>query len=971
MSLSILVTNQQPATDDDVPPAMKELFRSYTRASDGEHYRLFCHQAEVMRHVGKDMNVFLVAGTASGKTLAIAVPLFHKLRTGRIRRILLMYPTVALMDDQRRVMEGLAEIAGLQVGQIQGGMRRSELVAALNKPVILATPDAIYWFFRKNIKYSGLLIYGLALVDEFVLDESHVFSGLMLRNLAHLKRRVQLLAERLNRYPRWHVLTATPTRELRSLADGIEVQGCSKCGDVRVTFLEPVTAHAERQARLIDAVDEAVAQGARKVLLVLNSADLAHRIFATERGRCQPELPIQVKYHFGRVSWGALRTWLERCGALADARAELELWLRCHEQFVLGDVPDNHRVAVPAEDLTAPIARVLEEQRWSLARLIHAAMRDANHDAVQTIARGLLGKGVLTRLVWEAVRPVLRLDSADATAAALDAWLTKIQDGVEHALAGTADHLTVTSPSFPEITEMLHSAGMSPALAEAVTKRLSSCIALPQETVASLAQPPKDLARRLISLSWLEWWSKGKAWREQLVGPLQEALEEGDLDVETRHIATWRMTDLPVILYTGKMAKSERSGLIQAFATLPEAILISTSAVELGVDFAADTLVTEQCDGAGFLQRLGRVGRRTGMQGRVTVLVRDGDTYVRLSQHYLPVMDRKAFSAFIADPQDGVFPSRVHVRESALLDATHYLVNTQLGEIGESLNESMFGDGHATRLAQQIRASQLPFAYGLRSTLPEITLRGGASGDPFYILRKVPNERLYQSDKPFEIAQADMSYTEFLWRKAYWREIAVEVSRTLESSRTIIWLQDGVWRLRMGYGIAADYLRLFSPAPVSKGRCLAALLTALKPQIVADLPGLLSDVRRHARKPVPQLLLRIGEALPLFFEPHNRFILGQGDIHLARVDEEGISHPVEDRLGNSLVVPDMTWLLFFGFRGEQVEMMLRAVSGLQLEEVVYSWQAHAVPDRFGPILLDRVVGACFDVYRRLVDYVGR
>ena len=63
-----------------------------------------------------------------------------------------MYPTIALMEDQRRVMDSLAQITGLEIGQLQGGFSRSELMAVLNKPVILATPDEVYWFFRKNVK---------------------------------------------------------------------------------------------------------------------------------------------------------------------------------------------------------------------------------------------------------------------------------------------------------------------------------------------------------------------------------------------------------------------------------------------------------------------------------------------------------------------------------------------------------------------------------------------------------------------------------------------------------------------------------------------------------------------------------------------------------------------------------------------------------------------------------------------------
>ncbi|MGB9880987.1 MAG: DEAD/DEAH box helicase, partial [Anaerolineae bacterium] len=284
MTVSITVTNTQPNITSDVPEPLLRLFQNYTRAEYKEKFLPFEHQANVFNAIEQNQEVFLVAGTASGKTLGVAVPLFYKLASGQIHKILFMYPTIALMEDQRRVMDGLAQITGLEIGQLQGGMSRIELMTALNKPVILATPDEIYWFFRKNIKYSGLLIYGLALVDEFVLDEAHLFNGLILRNLAHLKERIGLLAARLGRRPRWHVLTATPTPELRALTKGVEVRGRSRCGDVEVSFLEPVKGYDERQHKLVGAVESALVAGAQKVLLVFNSADLAHRVFESIKG---------------------------------------------------------------------------------------------------------------------------------------------------------------------------------------------------------------------------------------------------------------------------------------------------------------------------------------------------------------------------------------------------------------------------------------------------------------------------------------------------------------------------------------------------------------------------------------------------------------------------------------------------------------------------------------------------------------
>lgn len=966
MALSILVTNQPPASDATAPQLMLELFQKVV----GQGTAPFRHQAETFRRVAEDQEVSLVAGTAAGKTLAIAVPLFQKLREGRIRRVLLMYPTIALMEDQRRVMDALAEITGLEVGQLQGGMSRTELMAALNKPVILATPDEVYWFFRKNVKYGGLLIYGLALVDEFVLDEAHLFNGLMWRNLTHLKERIRLLAAKLGRHPRWHVLTATPTPELRNLTDGTEVRGRSTCEDVEIIFLEPATGYDERRNKLVSAVESALADGAQKVLLIFNSADLAHRVFESIKGGSPPGLPRDLKWRFGRVRWGELKAWMEQVGIEWKTQVEIERRLRREESFRLKDLSDGTRVALPTETLAAHVARLLEGQSWGLKRLVYQAAREEGRDLSEVVEGRLKGKKRLARLLWQVLSPGRKSgSSAEEVVQTLDARIGQLQTALERAWTAQEETVPVTAPAFPEITAALQEAGMSPKLAESITEYLKHTIDVPEEAAIALKTSPQELARRPVAFSWLEWWVRSEPRRETLVRRLQEALERGELAVETRHIATWMETGIPVVIYTGKMTRSERKGLIEAFAALPRAVLISTPAVEVGVDFAADTLITEQCDGNGFLQRFGRVGRRPGIQGRVIVLVRDGETYVRLYQAHQPQMSREAFSALVADPDDGLFPARRYAEGSAFLDATHWLVNAQLGEIGSHLNQAMFGEEVST-LARKLQSAGLPFAYGLRGTLPEVSLQGGGGGESFYILRKVPNERLLPGDSPFEMARADMWYLEFLWTRSHWK-IVVDVQATLESGQALFWWQDGQWHLLAGYGIAADYVKLFSPDPVVKGQSLGELLGKLKPRIQQDLEGLLDEFSR-VDKPVPRLLTRIGKVLPLFFQPQARFILGQGDVHLRRVDADGITDAVEDRLGNPLVLPDQTWLLLYGHSREKAEDLLRAVSALDLEEIFYDWETLKVQGSrvIGPVLLDRVSGACFDVYRRLIAHVG-
>ncbi len=972
MSLSVSVVNKPPGTDCRAPRDLLNLFQKCVPTPKRTKAIPFRHQSEVFRLMMKDSEVFLVAGTAAGKTLAVAVPLFYKISKKNINKAVFLYPTIALMEDQLLVLNKLAKLTGIEVGDLRGGLSRVELIAALNKPVILATPDELYWFFHKNVKYSGLLIYGLALVDEFVLDEAHLFSGLMLRNLSHLKRRVQLLGEKLGRRPRWHVLTATPTPELRNLTGGIEVQGRSKCGDVRVTFLEPAVGYAERQQKLVGAVETALEEGAQKVLLVFNSADLAHRVFEDVKGKSPPDLPPDLKWRFGRVRWGDLKAWMEQVGVEDKTLEEIEQRLRREESFHLKDLAGGTRVALPVEALAARVIRLLEGHGWGLKRLVYQAAREENHGLLEVVEGKLRKKRWIARLLWEVVRP--RLEDGvnpERVIQVLDGRFGELQAALERVLGGKDDRLSVTAPDFAEITVLLQEAGMGLKLAESITAYLKHTVEVPEEAAVALRTPPQELPRRQVAFSWLEWWARNGFRLETLVEQLREALASGELAVETPHIATWKDTDMPVVIYTGKMTRSERKGLIEAFAALPRAVLISTPAVEVGVDFAADSLITEQCDGNGFLQRFGRVGRRPGVQGQVTVLLRDGETYVRLYQAHQPQMTREAFSTLIADPADGLFPSRRYVEGSVFLDATHWLVNAQLGEIGDWLNETMFGEGATKRLAQELRAKGLPFAYGLRGTMPGVGLRGGAGGgEPFYILRKVPDERLISSDSPFEMAQAEMWYLEFLWTRSHWK-IVVDTRATLESGQALFWWQNGQWHLQAGYGVVADYVKLFSNEPVSKGKPLKAFLEALREPIQRDLEELIARLSQED-KPLPRLLVRIGNALPLFFEPHARFILGQGDVRLLRVDPNKIADPVEDRLGNPLVLPDQTWLLLYGHSREKAEALLKAVSALELEEIFYDWETLETQGSrvIGPVLLDRVSGACFDVYRRLVEHVG-
>jgi len=144
------------------------------------------------------------------------------------------------------------------------------------------------------------------------------------------------------------------------------------------------------------------------------------------------------------------------------------------------------------------------------------------------------------------------------------------------------------------------------------------------------------------------------------------------------------------------------------------------------------------------------------------------------------------------------------------------------------------------------------------------------------------------------MAQADMWHMELLWKKSQWN-IVVDAGATLEASQALFWLQDGRWHIQTGYGIAADYVRLFQ-------REIECNLKGLEPILKKDPDGVLAKLKPHASNPKVRPILRSWEALPIFFSPQAKFVLGMGDVYLQRQDLEGIVGPVEDRMGSPLVL---------------------------------------------------------------------
>ena len=374
-ALRLAITSKPPEAEHG--PIDEALLRLFRAALGNEAALPYTHQARVFEHVLAGREVALVAGTAAGKTLAMAVPLFHQvLNTGGSRKIVFIYPTRALLADQRRILHGLAACLGQQdtIGEVRGGMTSAALIRAVSKRIVLATPDALYWFFRKNVKFTMTLIYGLAQADTIVLDEAHLYTGLMQRNMQHFLQRLRHYRERyLGKPLRVQYLTATTSEALREFSpEAIEVTGRSLSTDVALE-LRPAP-RLERSTGLQAALAEALERGGKRVLLVSNSARTAHQLFlsrVTELSAGQrTAVPDWFWEGFGLVRVG---TALAELQALDSALATRVAGSIREELTIRARDLTNARAALRAEYLAElagqPVERDAQRIRWVLSAI--------------------------------------------------------------------------------------------------------------------------------------------------------------------------------------------------------------------------------------------------------------------------------------------------------------------------------------------------------------------------------------------------------------------------------------------------------------------------------------------------------------------------------------------------------------------------------------------------------------------------
>lgn len=153
--------------------------------------RLYTHQARAIDLARGGLDLLVVTGTSSGKSLCYQIPALEMLLDDPEAKALLLFPTKALCQDQFRSMNrllceaGMSEVvAGVYDGDTPSRLRRRLRESA---SLIFSNPDMVHAsMMAQHARWADFLSH----LKLIVLDEMHVYSGILGANMANLMRRI-------------------------------------------------------------------------------------------------------------------------------------------------------------------------------------------------------------------------------------------------------------------------------------------------------------------------------------------------------------------------------------------------------------------------------------------------------------------------------------------------------------------------------------------------------------------------------------------------------------------------------------------------------------------------------------------------------------------------------------------------------------------------------------------------------------
>jgi DEAD/DEAH box helicase domain-containing protein len=186
----------------------ENLHPTLKRYLDNEGIRPYIHQAESFHAAQSGEDIILTTPTASGKTLAFALPIFDRLLSDPDARALLLYPTKALARDQLAALKAIDSATGAKAyPAVYDGDTPRDIRPKIRERsrIIISNMHEIHHILPWKRQWADFLS-GVAFV---VIDEAHRYRGVFGSHIALLMRRLQRVLTFYDADPTFILASAT------------------------------------------------------------------------------------------------------------------------------------------------------------------------------------------------------------------------------------------------------------------------------------------------------------------------------------------------------------------------------------------------------------------------------------------------------------------------------------------------------------------------------------------------------------------------------------------------------------------------------------------------------------------------------------------------------------------------------------------------------------------------------------------
>ena len=193
--------------------------------------QLYSHQARAFETIAKGEHLVVVTPTASGKTLCYNLPVLQALVQQPESRVLYLFPTKALAQDQLAELIELAKtLPDMRMYTYDGDTPQDARRSVRGRAnLVLTNPDMLH---------SGILPHHTKWVNLFqtlryvVIDELHAYRGVFGSHLANVLRRLKRICRHYGSAPQFIMASATIAnpKELAERLTGEPVGEVSESG---------------------------------------------------------------------------------------------------------------------------------------------------------------------------------------------------------------------------------------------------------------------------------------------------------------------------------------------------------------------------------------------------------------------------------------------------------------------------------------------------------------------------------------------------------------------------------------------------------------------------------------------------------------------------------------------------------------------------------------------------------------------